>query len=77
MINQKGQIQLATMTMIGMLGAVFAWTFSNFGSVNDKISQQASVLSATSQKTNDIDDRLTRIEGKIDSLLEVKIAKQK
>ena len=45
-------------------------TQDKIDTVNQSISADASRISAVEQKSNDIDTRLTRIENKLDKLLE-------
>ncbi len=73
-MKQKGQVAVGILVTAGIAlmtatGAVFAWTYSTFGQVNDKISNQVAAVATVTQKTDDIDVRLTRIENKLDMLL--------
>ncbi len=84
MKQNKGQIALSVVVGTGialttMIGSVFAWTYNTFAGVNDKISIQNASIATVTQKTTDIDDRLTRIENKLDSVLSLQrpLANQK
>lgn len=74
---KKGSISLpvlagGAMTGVAMIGSVFAWTYTQFSAVTTHASQTDVTLAGVVQKTTDIDDRLTRIENKLDIIIQIK-----
>lgn len=79
-MKTKDQIALGVPIFIAsasLIGGVFAWAFTQFGAINGKIATDEVSITAVSgkvdvvsQKTDDVDIRLTRIENKIDQLTE-------
>jgi hypothetical protein len=55
-----------------MIASVFAWTYTQFSSVQVHASQTDIKVATVEQKTSDVDSRLDRIESKLDMLISAK-----
>lgn len=63
----KGHVTLGSaigmsLTILGMIGGVFVWTFSQFESVNANAATTDSSVSAIAQHVNDMEEQLTNIQ---------------
>lgn len=64
---------IATITASVAL-AISGWFASSIASTNNRVNVVETAEAATNQKTVDIDARLTRIENKLDALIQTKQA---